>query len=71
MAIAYAIALWRGTPLHRAFPVYAILWLIASAVNLWIGVTRAGYPLIDELPIFALVFGVPCLLAWLLARRSA
>jgi len=71
MAMIYGIAHWRGTSLRRAFPVYAILWVIASAANLWIGVARAGYSLTEELPIFLVVFGVPCVVAWLLARRSA
>jgi len=70
LAITYVIALWRGISLHRAFPVYAILWVIASAANLWIGVVRAGYSVTEELPIFLVVFGVPCVAAWLLAWRS-
>jgi hypothetical protein len=71
LAITYVIALWRGTSLCRAFPVYAIMWVIASAANLWIGVARAGYAVTEELPIFLAVFGVPCVVAWLLARRWA
>jgi hypothetical protein len=71
MAVVYGIALWRGVSLHRAFPVYAGLLAMASAINLWVGVTHAGYSVAEELPIFAVIFGVPCLLAWFLARRSA
>jgi hypothetical protein len=48
------------------------LWLIAAAVNLWIGVTRAGYSVAEEAPIFLLVFAVPAgvalVLAWALTR---
>ena len=71
MAVVYGVALWRGTSLRRAFPLFAILWAAAAAINLWVGVAHAGYSLAEELPIFAVVFGVPCLVAWLLARRSA
>src|SRR5262245_60338757 len=39
------------------------LWLIGAGLNMWIGVTRAGYPISAELPIFLLVFGVPAALA--------
>jgi hypothetical protein len=39
------------------------LWFIGAGVNMWIGVTRAGYPISAELPIFLLVFGVPAALA--------
>ena len=35
------------------------LWFIAAAVNLWIGVAKAGYSLMEELPIFLVIFGVP------------
>src|SRR6476646_8413804 len=34
------------------------IWLVAAAVNLWIGVSRAGYSVADEAPVFLLVFGV-------------
>ena len=71
MAVVYGVALWRGTSLRRAFPLFAILWAATAAINLWVGVAHAGYSLAEELPIFAVVFGVPCLVAWLLARRSA
>lgn len=69
LAVTYGIALWRGTPLRRAFPVYAVLWAVAAAINLWVGVAHAGYSVVEELPIFVIVFGVPCVVAWLLARR--
>ena len=42
---------------------FTALWLALSALNLWAGVTRAGYSLADEAPIFLLVFGVPAVLA--------
>lgn len=71
LAITYGIAFWRGTSPRRAFLVYAVLWVVAAAINLWVGVAHAGYSVAEELPIFALIFGVPCLLAWFLARRLA
>ena len=42
------------------------LWLIAAAVNMWIGVNRAGYSYADEFPIFLLIFAIPVTVAtWL------
>lgn len=35
------------------------LWFIAAAANLWIGVAKAGYSFMEELPIFLLIFAVP------------
>jgi hypothetical protein len=48
---------------------FAILigpWLIVSATNLYIGVTRAGYSFTEELPVFLLLFGLPAVAAVLL-----
>lgn len=42
-----------------ASKVFVALWLVASAVNLWIGVSRAGYSVAEELPIFFVVFLIP------------
>jgi hypothetical protein len=38
------------------------VWVVA-AVNMWIGVTRAGYSVTEELPIFLLIFAVPVAVA--------
>ena len=48
------------------------IWLIGAGINMWIGVTKAGYSVADEAPIFLLVFAVPAgvafLVAWSLTR---
>jgi hypothetical protein len=48
------------------------LWLVAALLNLWVGVSRAGYSVADEAPIAVLVFSVPAAVAlflwWLLTR---
>lgn len=69
LAAIFGLAFWRGIPFGRALPVFAGLWALAAAVNLWVGVAHAGYALREELPIFALVFAVPVAIAWLIARR--
>src|SRR5688500_10049404 len=35
------------------------LWLMITATNMWIGVSKAGYSVADELPILLLLFAVP------------
>ena len=42
---------------------FVVLWLAIAAFNMWTGVAKAGYSVAEELPIFALIFGVPALLA--------
>ncbi len=42
-----------------AVPGFVVLWGLVAGVNLWIGVTQAGYGLTEELPIFLLIFLLP------------
>ena len=35
------------------------VWVLVALLNLWVGVTKAGYTLAQELPILALVIAVP------------
>jgi hypothetical protein len=49
--------------------VFLPLWLIGAAINMWIGVTRAGYSVAAEAPIFLIVFGVPAVAAFLTWMR--
>ena len=46
-----------------AAKIFIPLWLAAAAYNMWVGVTRAGYSVAEELPIFLLIFAVPAALA--------
>jgi hypothetical protein len=39
------------------------VWFVVTAVNMYIGVTRAGYTVMDEAPILVLVFVVPAVIA--------
>jgi len=50
-----------------ATAVFVAAWLLIAGANMWIGVARAGYSVADELPILALIFGVPAAAA-ILAR---
>jgi hypothetical protein len=45
------------------------IWLIAAAINLWVGVAKAGYSVAEEAPIFLVVFAVPAAVAVFLAWR--
>jgi hypothetical protein len=46
------------------------LWLLIALGNLWVGVSRAGYTVMQEVPFFLVVFGVPALAAGLLIWRA-
>ena len=43
--------------------VFIPVWLAAALLNMWLGVSRAGYSVVEELPIFLLIFAVPAALA--------
>jgi hypothetical protein len=45
---------------------FVIVWLLVAAVNMWLGVSRAGYSVREELPIFLLIFGLPAAAAVLM-----
>ena len=40
-----------------------MLWLAATLVNMWVGVSKAGYSIKDEAPVALLVFAVPAIVA--------
>jgi hypothetical protein len=42
---------------------FVALWLAIACANMWIGVAKAGYSVAEELPILALIFGVPAAVA--------
>ena len=53
--------------LMKTMPIAALIfipiWFGAALVNLWIGVSRAGYSVAEELPIFLVVFAIPAVVA--------
>jgi len=49
--------------LATAAKIFIPLWLVAALVNLWLGVSRAGYSVAEEFPIFLAIFFVPAAVA--------
>lgn len=47
----------------RAALIFVALWLAGAAINMWIGVAKAGYSVAEEAPIFLVVFLVPAVVA--------
>ncbi|MCO5074488.1 hypothetical protein [Chelatococcus sp. HY11] len=66
--------LWggNGQALEKAAGMFIPAWLLMSLINMWVGVTRAGYSVREELPILLVVFAIPAAVAgiaiWRLAR---
>ena len=40
-----------------------VIWFVAAAANMWMGVSHAGYSFQEELPIFLLIFLLPAAVA--------
>jgi hypothetical protein len=61
-----------GAATATAATAFLPLWFVAAGINMWIGVTKAGYSVADEAPVFAVVFAVPVaaalLVRWLVTR---
>ncbi|MFO0584715.1 MAG: hypothetical protein U0229_20780 [Anaeromyxobacter sp.] len=47
----------------RASLVFLPLWLAGAALNMYLGVKRAGYSVADEAPVFVVVFAIPAAVA--------
>jgi hypothetical protein len=66
VGLAIAAAVLRFAPAaHRVLAggVFTAAWLVVTIVNLRTGLSH-GYSLAEELPIHAVLFGVPVVAAW-------
>lgn len=68
LAVCLAIARLMGGPgqstlLARSALVFVGLWFVGAGINMWLGVSRAGYSVAEEVPYFLVVFLVPSAVA--------
>lgn len=63
----FALGGWRFGGGSRGLAAASIgfiaIWLVIALANMWVGVTRAGYSVAEELPVFAVIFLVPAAVA--------
>jgi hypothetical protein len=62
----FEIVAWRfggSVRMATAAQVFIPVWLAAALINMWIGVSRAGYSVAEELPIMLALFAVPAAIA--------
>lgn len=67
VGLALAVFALRFAPAAQRTPavvLFTLLWLGICALNLRTGLSH-GYTLTEELPIHAVLFGVPAVAAWL------
>ena len=62
-----ALAGWRlggsAQSMVIATKIFIPVWLVVAVINMWIGVSRAGYSVAEEFPIFSVIFIVPAAVA--------
>jgi hypothetical protein len=63
LGVAKLLAASRPSSMATATIAFVVIWFIAAGVNMWIGMTEAGYSFMEELPIFLLIFLVPAAVA--------
>ncbi|HLV86675.1 MAG TPA: hypothetical protein VKV39_06825 [Candidatus Sulfotelmatobacter sp.] len=63
LAVCFLVGRWLGSTIGVVAKCFLVLWLIGTLLNLWIGVSRAGYSIRDELPIALLIYAVPAIVA--------
>jgi hypothetical protein len=63
----FALGGWRfgggAQSMVTAAKIFIPVWLAAALINLWIGVSRAGYTVAEELPIALGIFALPAAIA--------
>jgi hypothetical protein len=69
----FALVGWRvgGGPQSAATAakLFIPIWLAIALINMWLGVSRAGYSVAEELPIMLVIFAIPAAAAALLWWR--
>ena len=63
LGIAKLLADASTASMTTATTVFAGIWFVAAASNMWIGVSQAGYSFVEEVPIFLLIFMLPVAVA--------
>jgi hypothetical protein len=66
---------WLGGPdatvgLARGARIFIPLWFAGAGINMWIGVSKAGYSVAEEAPTFVIVFAIPAAIALLVLWAS-
>ena len=60
---------WQSAGVARAALVFLPFWLVGAGVNMWVGVSKAGYSVKEETPFFLVVFLIPAVVALLVRWR--
>ena len=65
--VGWAFAREQGA--RSAALVFVPVWFVATALNMWVGVNRAGYTVLQEMPVSVIMFVLPTAFALTLRAR--
>ena len=63
LGVAKLLASASTSSMITATVAFVVIWFVAAAANMWIGVSHAGYSFREELPIFLVIFVLPSAVA--------
>ena len=63
LGVAKLLASSNTSSMITATVAFVVIWFVAAAANMWMGVSHAGYSFREELPIFLLIFSLPSAVA--------
>ena len=52
-----------GVSMVMAAQIFIPFWLAAALINIWMGISREGYSVAEEFPIFLATFAIPAAVA--------
>jgi hypothetical protein len=58
-----------GAQMARVAQIFIAVWLAIALANMWLGVSRAGYSVAEEFPIFLVIFLIPAAVAAFIAWK--
>lgn len=67
-ALAVAVGKWWQVARQHMLVSFCGIWFAVALINMWLGVSFAGYSLMQELPFFLIIFFIPVVLAVLSSR---
>ena len=68
-ALALLLARWQQLPYKQVAVMFIGIWFAVALINMWLGVATAGYSVLEEFPIFLLIFLPPSALVVLTYRQ--
>ena len=73
LLVAFVLSRWLGgrSAAAAAAKYFIPIWLVIALINIWIGVSRAGYTIAQETPILLIVFAVPAGVAAFIWRKHS